>query len=555
MTITKKELVAQLKETAHLLEVLGQDPFKARAYHNAARQLDSYDGDVIRHLMSDTLTSIRGIGDSLAKELSTLKSEETLALLRSLREQVPAEVRELFLVSGLGAKKIASLWEAGITGIAGLIEAADDGRLATLKGFGPKSATSLREAASFVLTSRRYLRLDSAELLMEALSQGLRSAFPHIRLQETGEYRRRCEVIAELALIVGGVDRAELVAYLKANFALSELSDTGEAILCQLGDVRVRFWLEQPSVALLVTTTGSEAFVTALCEQLSARGQTLADYPDEATLFAALELKVIPPERRESAAPPSDTELVRLDDICGLVHNHTDWSDAANTISDMAHQAIALGYRYLGLADHSRSSYYANGLSLERVYAQAEAVAELRPSLPDGFTLLHGLEVDILPDGSLDYPDELLALLDYTVVSVHQQFGLSKVQQTERIIRAVHNPYADILGHMTGRLLLRRPPYELDIQAVIEACAATGTVIELNANPHRLDLDWRWLIRAQALGCAVAINPDAHHLDGLADIRFGVMMARKAGLTKRDVVNAEPNASAFLARLKRQRLP
>jgi DNA polymerase (family 10) len=554
MAISKKDIVRQLKETANLLEVLGQDAFKARAYQNAARQLDSFEGDVVTHLMEGTLTEIRGIGKGLAEELASLKSQETLPLLETLRAQVPVEVRELFLVSGLGAKKISSLWDAGILGIAGLIAAADDGRLAKLKGFGQKSATAIREGAAFVLEAQRYLRLDSAELFFETLSQELRTAFPQIRIQETGDYRRRCEVISELALIVGGVDTSDLLRYLQNSLEPSALTVTEDDILCQIEGMTVRFWLEKPTAALLLTTTGTEVFVASVAERLAAQGRNSEDYSDEAALFSALELAVTPPERRESAIPEPVSDLIDLSDICGLVHNHTDWSDAADSISEMAQKTAELGYRYLGLADHSRSSYYANGLSIERVYAQAEAIAEVRKSLPEGFQLLHGLEVDILPDGSLDYPDEVLASLDYVVISVHQQFGLSKEKQTERIIRAVQNPYADVLGHMTGRLLLRRPPYELDIQAVIEACAATGTVIELNANPYRLDLDWRYLIRAKALGCNVAINPDAHHTDGLEDIRFGVMMARKAGLSNRDIVNAEPDAGAFLARLKRYAL-
>lgn len=551
MAISKKDITRQLKETVNLLEVLGQDAFKARAYQNAARQLDSFEGDVVAHLMEGTLTEIRGIGKGLAEELGSLRSQETLPLLETLRAQVPVEVRELFLVSGLGAKKIASLWDAGITGITGLIAAADDGRLAKLKGFGQKSATAIREGAVFVLESQRYLRLDSAELLFETLSQELRAAFPQIHIQETGDYRRRCEVISELALVVGGVDTSELLCYLQDTLEPSELTVTEDDILCQMEGVTVRFWFEKPTAALLMTTTGTDVFVAAVAERLAAQGRNPEDYANEASLFAELGLAVTPPEQREAAILEPVSALVSLSDICGLVHNHTDWSDAACTISEMAQRAFELGYRYLGLADHSRSSYYANGLSIERVYAQAEAVAEVRKTLPEGFQLLHGLEVDILPDGSLDYPDEVLASLDYVVISVHQQFGLSREKQTARIIRAVHNPYADILGHMTGRLLLRRPPYELDIGAVIEACAATGTVIELNANPYRLDLDWRWLIRARELGCAVAINPDAHHTDGLEDIRFGVMMARKAGLPKQDIVNAETDAAAFLARLKR----
>jgi DNA polymerase (family 10) len=244
-------------------------------------------------------------------------------------------------------------------------------------------------------------------------------------------------------------------------------------------------------------------------------------------------------------------DLVTLSDIRGLVHVHTDWSDGAASLRSMVAAAQAHGYRYLATADHSRTSAYANGLSVERVLAQAEEIEAVRHGLDSGFELLHGMEVDILTDGSLDYPEELLAQLDYTVVSVHQGFRLSRRQQTERIIRAVQHPKAKILGHATGRLLLRRPGYEVDLEAVIAACADAGTVLELNGNPHRLDLDWEWVARAKAAGCRFAINPDAHTIQGCDDVRYGVLQARKAGLRVADVVNSAPTASAFLQQLKR----
>jgi len=218
----------------------------------------------------------------------------------------------------------------------------------------------------------------------------------------------------------------------------------------------------------------------------------------------------------------------------------------------MVAAAQARSYRYLATADHSRSSAYANGLSVERVVAQAQEIEAVRQELADSsFELLHGMEVDILPDGSLDYPEEVLAQLDYTVVSVHQSFRLSRQQQTERIVRAVQHPQAKILGHATGRLLLRRPGYEVDLEAVIAACAEAGTVLELNANPHRLDLDWEWVARAKAAGCRFAINPDAHTIQGCDDVRYGVLQARKAGLQATDVVNTAPSAATFLQQLKR----
>ena len=272
----------------------------------------------------------------------------------------------------------------------------------------------------------------------------------------------------------------------------------------------------------------------------------------EEALFAALELPTVPPELREEADAAPVPDLLEESDIRGLVHNHSTWSDAVNSIPEMVAAAQGLGYAYLAMADHSRSSFYANGLSIERVAAQAEEIDALRRQLDEAgsaFELLHGIEVDILPDGSLDYPDEVLATLDYTVVSVHQNFTLSRAEQTERIVTAVRHPLASILGHATGRLMLRRPPYEVDLEAVIDACAESGTVIEINASPYRLDLDWRWVRVAKAEGCRFSVNPDAHRSDGFDDVRYGVGMARKAGLTPAEVVNTAPSGQAFLARL------
>jgi DNA polymerase (family X) len=274
----------------------------------------------------------------------------------------------------------------------------------------------------------------------------------------------------------------------------------------------------------------------------------------EEDFFKVLKLSYTEPELREEKNPKSVKGLLEFKDVHGLVHNHSTWSDAANSIREMVQAARERGYAYLAMADHSRASYYANGLSIERVYAQAKEIAEIRKELEaegSDFELLHGIEVDILNDGSLDYPDDVLAKLDYTVISVHQNFTLSEADQTKRIVRAIHNPYTKILGHATGRLVLRRPSYAVDVQAIIEACAETKTVIEINASPYRLDLDWRWVIKAKELGCKFSINPDAHITTGFDDVRYGVMVARKAGLTPADVVNTSATGQAFLAQLKR----
>ncbi len=560
----KKGLVRQLTEVSRLLEVLGADGFRANAYAAAARSLDAFEGDFAALFAGRRLHELRGVGKSLAAEMYALEQRPRLEVLDELYEQVPVGVRGLLRISGLGPKKARVLWLSGIADPAELVLAAEDGRLARLKGFGAKSAQVLGEAAAFALRSRERLRLDQAEVFAAAFETIFRQAFPDAVLEWVGELRRGLETVGALEAVVVGAAEGELEAAF-AEFG-SERLGSGEGVTLRLeGREVVLYSVSEAALdAALTVYTGDEAFVAALQEQaglqglvLSAAGLTeggqVVPTPGEADVFDRLGLPYTPPERRDVPLGEPSDDLVTFADVRGLVHNHTSWSDGAVPLREMVARARALGYSYLALADHSKTSYYANGLSVERVFAQAGEVAAVRQELRDegsDFALLHGMEVDIMPDGTLDYPDEVLATLDYAVVSVHQHFTLAKAKQTERVVRAVRNPYASILAHPTGRLLLQRPGYDIDLEAVIQACAETGTVVELNASPYRLDLDWRVAKRAQGLGCRFSIDPDAHHPDGYDDVRYGVQMARKAGLQAADVVNTAPTAAAFLALLK-----
>ncbi|ADI15593.1 DNA polymerase/3'-5' exonuclease PolX [Truepera radiovictrix] len=565
----KKSLVRQLLEVSRLLEVLGAEPYRAAAYAGAARRLEAYEGDLTPLLEAGRLTEVRGVGPGVAAAVEALRGRGApqLPLLEALYAEVPEGVLGLLRVAGLGPKKVRALWQAGIADLDALLAAAGDGRLAKVRGFGAKSAAAVTAAARFALEARERERLDEAEVRAARFEALCKTLAPEATLERAGELRRALETVGALSFVVTGLPVTVLAERLASLGATP--SEGGELHLSFEGRP-LELWCADAEAlgAALACRTGSEAFVAALAAHAAAkglrltpagllRGETLLPTPTEAALWTQLGLPMVPPERREGGLV-GDEALVTLTDIRGLVHNHTTWSDGACSLDEMVAAARALGYRYLALADHSRTSYYANGLSVERVFEQARAVARLREALDrDGadFKVLHGLEVDILPDGSLDYPDEVLAKLDYTVISVHQHFTLDKVKQTERLVRAVQHPYASILGHLTGRLLLRRPPYEVDVMAVLAACAEAGTVVEINANPRRLDLDWRLVARAKALGCRFAIDPDAHHVDGYHDLRYGVLMARKAGLSAIDVVNTAPDAGAFLARLKPSRAP
>ena len=564
MEISKKAMTSQLKEAARLLDVLGADPFRAKAYQSAARSLESFEGDFAELFAERRLTQIRGIGQSLATELYALESQDVLPVLDELYAQVPEGVRSLFRVSGLGAKKVGTLWREGIESLEDLVAAVQDGRVAALKGFGKKSAESILAGAVFALSARERMRLDVADLLYGVVAEVLETALPEAKVEIAGSLRRGLETVGDLDLIVTGATLQEVAKALETSADIHEQSDTQLSTSVEGREVSVTVVDETQFGAALLVQTGNEDYRNMLLERAAERGYSLTDTglfqdgeavatPQEKDVLRRLELPYIVPERREAANPEPIPDLITLDDVRGLVHNHSTWSDAAFSIREMVAAARERGYAYLAMADHSRASYYANGLSIERVYAQAREIAEIREELQaegSDFELLHGLEVDILTDGSLDYPDEVLETLDYTVVSVHQNFTLSEKDQTERIIRAVQNPHASILGHLTGRLVLRRPGYAVDQAAVIEACAETGTAVEINASPHRLDMDWRWVIRAKERGCTFSINPDAHHTNGFDDVYYGVLMARKAGLGAADVVDTAPSGAAFLERLK-----
>ncbi len=562
--LSKHEVISQLEEIATLLDVLAEDAFRAKSYASAARQLESFEGDFETLFAEDKLTTIRGIGKSLALELTSLKTQETMTLLQELRERVPESVRGLFRVSGLGAKKVAALWQNGITDIQELIEAAEDGRLAAMKGFGKKSAENFHKAAAFVLSSQKRMRLDIAEQLAASIVALLKEALPKAHITISGSLRRCLETIGNINLLISGVTAKDVARILEPVATINEVLEHSLSASIEARDIYITIVKEENFGAVLAYQTGNYEYRQMLMERTDKLGFELSEKglhkngksvltKTEEDFFKTLNLSYIEPELREAKNPQAVKNLIEFKDIHGLVHNHSTWSDAQNSIREMVQAARERGYNYLAMADHSRTSYYANGLSIERVYAQAKEIAEIREELKaegSDFELLHGIEVDILSDGSLDYPNEVLATLDYTVVSVHQNFTLSEADQTKRIIQAVLHPYAKILGHTTGRLLLRRPPYAVDIQAVIEACAEAKTVIEINASPYRLDLDWRWAMKAKELGCKFSINPDAHVTHGFDDVRYGVMMVRKAGLTPGDVVNTAATGKAFLAKLK-----
>ncbi len=574
-----RDVARLLSEIATLLELRGEDPFRARAFSSAARALEGTDADLWSLAREDRLTSLRGVGPAIASVIGEIVLTGRSTPLEELKAATPLGLFDLLRIPGLGTKRIHLLHsELGIDSLDALEEAARAGRVAAVPGFGAKTQAKILEGIAFARASRRRRRYPEALEAAARLLDWLR-ARPEVEAAEiAGALRRRMEVVDRVDL-VAATDAPEGVeaAFLSLNGVREDGRDEEGRLVACLADglsVRLRCVPAGELVAAVAWDTGSDAHLAALAERaeglgvrLGARGVRKDGEPplrlaDEEALYRALGLQYLPPELREGlgeverAAAGRVPRLVETDDLRGTFHCHTDWSDGKASVAEMAAAARARGWSYLGLADHSRSAAYAGGLSVERVRAQREEIDrwnEAHGGEGKGrFRIFTGTESDILPDGSLDFPDEVLASFDYVVGSVHSSFGMSEEEMTARVIRAVRHPSLTMLGHPTGRLLLSREGYAIDLRAVIDAAAEAGVAIEINANPHRLDLDWRHVAYAAERGVLIAINPDAHSTAGLEHVSFGVSMARKAGLEARRILNCWPldEVAAYFAERK-----
>ena len=565
--MNKDEIAQILERIARLLELKGENPFKIRAYANAARALETLGEDLAKMVEEDRLRDVEGIGKAIAEKITALLQTGRLEYYDKLRDEFPPEIFVLFDLPGLGAKKIKTLYETlGVSSITKLERACKEGRVAPLAGFGTKTSENILKAIEQRKKSLGQFRFGDVMALAEELLDDLRSHPLVILAQIAGSYRRKKEIVRDLDFIVSTRNAVEVfqdfVSHPQVESVIAR-GDTKASVLLASGiqcDLRAVAGAEFPFA--LNYFTGSKEHNVRMRTRALDRGWSLNEYrfskaegrelkqplPDihsEADIYRALGLAYIGPELREDRgefeAAESDRlpQLLEWPNLRGTFHCHTTESDGRATLEEMADGAQELGLQYLGIADHSKSSIQANGLDEKRLAAQLEHVRRFNEG-SHGFRLFAGTECDIRRDGSLDFSDEILAQLDYVIVSVHASFALSEAAMTNRIIKAIANPYVAMLGHLTGRLLLTREPYKVDIPAVIEAAAATRTVIELNANPRRLDMDWRWWPLAKAKGVKCAINPDAHSVSGLQDLIFGVGAARKGWLAREDVINTLP---------------
>lgn len=559
--MTAREAAAALAEIATLLEVVGGNPFRARAFQSAARALETSGADLPALAAEGRLRTLPGVGEGIAGVLEEMVTTGVSTLLEELRADTPAGLYDLMRIKGLGAKRIRPLYaDLGIDTLDRLEEAALAGRVAALPGFGTKTEAKILEGIAFARTlrgRRRYYQAVDAAAALAELVEGIDGVR---RVAVAGEVRRRLEVVEAIDLVAAADDPAAVLAAFRAlhGGGAGETDARAETVLSDGLPVRLACVPPDRFGAALLFATGSSAHL----DQLRARaegmrlrldpdgawkGKKALPLPDEDAVYQALGLPPIPPELREgwgeveAAAEGGLPKLVAYEDLRGTFHCHTTYSDGRATVAEMAEAARERGWSYLGLGDHSQSAGYAGGLSPAAVRKQHREVdAWNREHGGRGkarFRLLKGIEADILADGRLDYDDGVLASFDYVVGSVHSNFGMGEKAMTERLVRAVSHPRLTILGHATGRLLLKRGGYAVDVAAVIDAAAEHGAAVEINADPHRLDVDWRWARYAAEKGVLVPIDPDAHSAAALGNVRYGINVARKAWLSAPQVLN------------------
>lgn len=565
MHVTNVALVEALGEAARLMELAGENPFKARAFLNAARALEGLEHPAADLLASGELARLKGFGKGILGAIGEFIERGEILAVEEIRAAIPAVAFEMVRLPDLGPAKVRTLLaNLELTSLADLEAACLDNRLLEVKGFGDRTQQRILEGIRFARASEGRHRIDAGLLPARVLVTALEGLAPIAAATITGSVRRRCDTIGDVDLLVVSDDPAaavEAVAACLADHGATIESTELDRVTGRLeGGVAVDVLIATPAsfAARLVLTTGCRRHVEALRERAAARGLALereglrrGDEPlataDEAAIYAALELAWIPPELREdrgeieAAAAGALPDLVTVDDLSGCFHVHSTWSDGRNSLAQIANHARKLGLAWVGMADHSRAAAYARGLSIERLRAQGAEIDKLNAD-GEGARLLKGVESDILADGSLDYPDEVLAELDFVVGSVHSGLNMERETATARIVKALEHPRLTILGHPTGRLLLGREGYELDWERVFATAAANGKVIEINAHPARLDLDWRLVRQALAAGVKLAVSPDAHDLAGFAHLEHGVAVARKGWATAADVVNTTPRA-------------
>jgi DNA polymerase (family X) len=558
----KKSVAQVLEQIAAFLELKGENPFRIRAFRTAARALVAFPEDLRQALKDGSLAATKGVGPGTLQIVKELVSTGRASMLEELRAQIPSGLLEMLEISGLGVAKIRQIHEVlGIDSLPELEAAAQDGRLSKLPRFGPRTSENILKSIAFLRKASAFRLFHHAADEAEGLRAALERLPGVTRAIVAGDVRRRSEVVRDMVVVlITDSSPAELFRRLSELPGVQEFAGQDERRLTLrfAGGSSAQIVATTPvnAGAVLVQATGSDGHLRELAEYAAGkgfalngaalwRGSEFVPTPDEERFYQAMGLAFVPPELREgggevgAAAKRQLPSLLQRSDVKGVLHCHTRYSDGSNTVEELALACKAAGYEYLGVTDHSQAAAYAGGLVPDDLARQSEEIDQLNERL-DNFRVLKGIEADILQDGRIDYDEAVLEGLDFVIASVHSRFNMGEREMTARMLTAMDNPRLTIIGHPTGRLLLSRDPYPIDMDAVIEKAATRGIALEINADPHRLDLDWRVLRRARDAGVAISIGADAHSISNLTYMDYGVAMARKGWLTREDVLNTRP---------------
>ena len=569
------QVVGILQQMADIVEVESDNPFRSRSFRGAARALDGLTGDFADLVESGSLSELKGIGKSIASVVEELYFTGTSSRYEELLDAVPVGVRELLRVPGLGPKKVRALWkDLEIETVDECVEACESGRVQQISGFGAKSQQKILDGIEYLRSVSNRFLLPEAEACAAVLVAALGELDVVQRIEVAGSYRRRRETVKDIDLLVSTEDPTAVAErFLSVDLVAGVIASGSTKVSVRLANgmaADLRLVSDEEFPFALAYFTGSKEHNTVLRARAKSGGLKLNEYGlfrdgDDASIrceaeediYRELGLPWILPELRENrgeierAEAGEDVALVQEADVRGVIHLHTTYSDGKRTLREMAEAAKERGYSYIGVTDHSQSAFYAGGLDAEAIARQHEEIDALDGEL-DGVRIFKGIESDIRADGSLDYDDAVLETFDFVIASLHSSLSQSREEMTARVLRAIENPFTTMVGHLTARLLLRREEVALDIDAVLARAAELGVVLEINANPRRLDLDWRHGPRARELGLLTSINPDAHDIPGIDDIRYGVGIARKACFEAERVVNTF-DADGFAEFIARRR--
>ncbi len=521
--MTNEEVVDSLDLQSKLIDLHGGNTFKAKAFASAAYRLDKLRYDFTGKTEKD-IEAIEGIGKGIGKFITELLEHGSAKEQDEYIAKTPVGVIDMLGVKGLGPKKVAAIWkELNIESVGELLYACNENRLSTLKGFGEKTQESVKTNIEFKMANSSKKHYATVEPFVTNLIENIRKAAPKIKVDVVGDFRRKAEVL----------DNIEILSEPALNLDVKKLEEKVGMPFIHHKFPGTDFYKK------MVELTGNAEHLKKIgFESLS------GNFSSEQDVYRALKLQYIEPELREGlnevelAKKSEIPKLIEYNDLKGILHNHSTYSDGVHTLKEMADYCKQLGFQYLGICDHSKSAFYANGLDEGRVWEQQREIEDLNKAYGSSFKILSGIESDILNDGNLDYNEDVLKTFDFIVASVHSNLKMTEEKATERLIKAIENPYTSILGHPTGRLLLARPGYPIDHKKVIDACAANKVSMELNAHPYRLDIDWRWIWYCLEKNVMVSINPDAHHKEGYHDMRYGICAARKGMLSKEMCLNA-----------------